>query len=54
MFRERKTHIMAQRHCESEGQGGQLAAPDTHLQVNLQKIIIPSHTQEGKNHILNA
>ena len=33
LFRESKSHIMAHRHCESVGEGGQLAAPHTHMQV---------------------
>ena len=34
LFRQRKSHIMAHRHCEEEGEGGQLATPYTVAQVS--------------------
>ena len=38
LFRERKSSVRAQRHCENEGRGGELAAPYTNMQVELQMI----------------
>ena len=37
LVREEKTHIRAHRHCENEGEGGQLAAPYTHMQVHIRQ-----------------
>ena len=34
LIREKKTHVRAQRYCEQEGNGGQIAAPYTNMQVN--------------------
>ena len=35
LVREKKSHVRAQRYCEEQGKGGQIAFPHTHVQVRL-------------------